>query len=109
MAGAKVWIKTPRAAEVLDWAVWCRWSGCRAQSRVENKLNDVKLLGQSRMASDLDRHVAKLHVRVAEANGDIALDILVPGSLGEGRPETGEAELHLVCATTPSEARRMSS
>ena len=47
------------------------------RSRVEPKMNCIKLLGQFLMARDFDRQVAGLQVRIAVLNGYTALGIPV--------------------------------
>lgn len=54
-----------RASRYLDRAFWRRGSGCYRRSRVESKINCIKLLGQSLMARDFERQFAVL-------NGDTA-------------------------------------
>lgn len=44
-----------RASRYLGKALWRRWSGYHRRSRVETKMNCVKLLGQSLMSRDFDR------------------------------------------------------
>lgn len=66
-----------RTSKYLGRAIWRRWSGYHRRSRVESKMNCIKLLGQSLMARDFDRQVAKLQVRIAVLNGYTALDIPV--------------------------------
>jgi len=44
-----------RASKHLGRAIWRRWSGYHRRSRVERKMNCIKLLGQSLMARDFDR------------------------------------------------------
>jgi len=64
-----------RATKYLGPALWRRWSGYHRRSRVESKMNCIKLLGQSLMARDFDRQVAELQVRIAVLNGYTALGI----------------------------------
>ncbi len=45
-----------------------QWSGCHRRSRVEARMNCVKLLGQRRMARDFDGKIAELQVRIAILN-----------------------------------------
>ena len=47
------------------------------RSRVESKMNCIKLLGQSLMARDFDRQVEEIQVRVAVLNRYTALGIPV--------------------------------
>lgn len=71
-----------RAAKYLGPALWRRWSGYHRRSRVESKMNCIKLLGQSIMARDFDRQVAELQVRIAVLNGYTALGIPVTEAVG---------------------------
>jgi len=64
-----------RATKYLGPALWRRWSGYHRRSRVESKMNCIKLLGQALMARDFDRQVAELQVRIAVLNGYTALGI----------------------------------
>jgi hypothetical protein len=66
-----------RASKYLGRALWRRWSGYHRRSRVESKMNCIKLLGQSLMARDFERQVAELQVRIAVLNGYTALGIPV--------------------------------
>ena len=52
------------------------------RSRVESKMNCVKLPGQSLMARDFDRQVAEIRVRVAVLNHHIAPGIPVTEAVG---------------------------
>ncbi|NVK60565.1 MAG: hypothetical protein HWE37_10895, partial [Rhodobacteraceae bacterium] len=58
------------------------WSGYHRRSRVESKMNCIKLLGQSLMARDFDPQVAELQVRMAVLNGYTALGIPVTEAAG---------------------------
>ena len=71
-----------RASKDLGRAIWRRWSGYHRRSRVESKMNCIKLLGQSLMARDVDRQVAELQVRIALLNGYTALGIPVTEPVG---------------------------
>ncbi|MCF6433840.1 IS5/IS1182 family transposase, partial [Leisingera sp. MMG025] len=64
-----------RASKYLGRAIWRRWSGYHRRSRVESKMNCIKLLGQSLMARNFERQVAELQVRIAVLNGYTALGI----------------------------------
>ncbi|SDE52163.1 Transposase DDE domain-containing protein [Ruegeria marina] len=66
-----------RASRYLGRAIWRRWSGYHRRSRVESRMNCIKLLGQSLMARDFDRQAAELQVRIAVLNGYTALGIPV--------------------------------
>lgn len=71
-----------RGSKYLGRAIWRRWSGYHRRSRVESKMNCIKLLGQSLMARDFDRQVAELQVRIAVLNGYTALGIPVNVAVG---------------------------
>jgi hypothetical protein len=81
-AGAAARNETLRAAKYLGRALWRRWSGYHRRSRIETKMNCVKLLGQRLMARDFDRQVAEFQVRVAVLNGFTALGIPVTKVVG---------------------------
>jgi hypothetical protein len=72
-AGAVARDEALRTSRRLGRTIWRRWSGYHRRSRVETKMQCVKLLGQRLMARDFDRQVAELHVRVAILNGYTAL------------------------------------
>ena len=80
--GAVVRNETLRASRYLGRAIWRRWSGYHRRSRVESKMNCIKLLGPSLMARDFDRQVAELQVRIAVLNGYTALGIPVTVTVG---------------------------
>ena len=63
------------ASRYLGRATWRRWSGYHRRSRVETKMNCIKLLGQSLMARDFDQQIAEIQVRVAVLNRYTALGI----------------------------------
>lgn len=71
-----------RASKYLGCAIWRRWSDYHRRSRVESKMNCIKLLGQLLMARDFDRQVAELQVRIAVLNGYTALGIPVTVAVG---------------------------
>lgn len=71
-----------RASKYLGRAIWRRWSGYHRRSRVESKMNCIKLLGQSLMARDFSRQVAELQVRIAVLNGYTALGIPITEPVG---------------------------
>ena len=71
-----------RASKYLGRAIWRRWSGYHRRSRVESKMNCIKLLGQSLMARNFDRQVAELQVRIAVLNDYTALGIPVTVAVG---------------------------
>lgn len=74
--------ETVRASRYLGKTLWRRWSGYHRRSRVEAKMNCIKLLGQSLMARDFDRQVAELQVRIAVLNGYTALGIPITEAVG---------------------------
>ncbi|MEP0155601.1 MAG: IS5 family transposase [Pseudophaeobacter sp.] len=49
-----------RASKYLGRAIWRRWSCYHPRSRVESKMNCIKLLGQSLMPRDFERQVTEL-------------------------------------------------
>ena len=57
--------------------IWRCWSGYHRRSRVEAKMNCVKLLGQKLMARDFNRQTAEIQVRIAILNRYTALGIPV--------------------------------
>jgi len=79
--GAEARNEALRAAKYLGRAIWRRWSGYHRRSRVESKMNCIKLLGQSLMARDFERQVAELQVRIAVLNGYTALGIPVTAAV----------------------------
>ncbi len=81
-AGATARNEALRAAKYLGRALWRRWSGYHRRSRVETKMNCMKLLGQRLMARDFDRQVAELQVRIAVLNGYTALGIPITEAAG---------------------------
>ncbi len=64
-----------RAVKQLGRTIWRRWSGYHRRSRVEAKMNCMKLLGQKLMARDFDRQTAELQIRIAILNRYTALGI----------------------------------
>ncbi len=81
-AGAVARNEALRATKYLGRALWRRCSGYHRRSRVETKMQCVKLLGQRLMARDFDRQVAELQVRIAVLNGYTALGIPVTEAVG---------------------------
>ena len=71
-----------RAIKRLGRTIWRRWSGYHCRSRVEAKMNCMKLLGQKLMARDFDRQTAELQVRIAILNRYTALGIPVRQPVG---------------------------
>ena len=81
-AGAVARNEALRASKYLGRAIWRNWSGYHRRSRVETKMNCMKLLGQRLMARDFDRQVAEVQVRIAIMNGYTALGIPVTKAVG---------------------------
>ena len=71
-----------RAMKRFGRTLWRRWSGYHRRSRVETKMNCLKLLGQKLMARDFDRQTAELEVRIAILNRFTALGIPVTQPVG---------------------------
>ena len=57
-----------RAMKRFGRLLWRKWSGYHRRSRVETKMNCLKLLGQKLAARDFDRQTAEIHIRVALMN-----------------------------------------
>ena len=74
-AGARARNEILRASKHLGRALWWNSSGYHRRSRVETKMNCVKLLGQRLMSRDLDRQVAEVQIRAAVLNRFTALGI----------------------------------
>ncbi len=81
-AGAIACNEAVHASRFLGRAVWRRWSGYHRRSRVQTKMHCVKLLGQSFMATDFDRQVAEVQVRIAVLNRYTALGLPVTEAVG---------------------------
>ncbi|MBY6056804.1 IS5 family transposase [Leisingera daeponensis] len=81
-AGAIARNEAVNASRYLGRAIWRRWSGYHRRSRVESKMNCIKLLGQSLMARDFERQVAEVQVRVAVLNRYTTLGIPVTEPVG---------------------------
>ncbi|MEM7683347.1 MAG: IS5 family transposase [Pseudomonadota bacterium] len=71
-----------RAMKRFGRKLWRRWSGYHRRSRVETKMNCLKLLGQKLMSRDFDRQTAELQVRIAVLNRFTALGIPVTQPVG---------------------------
>ena len=71
-----------RAIKRLGRTIWRHWSGYHRRSRIEAKMNCVKLLGQKLMSRDFDRQTAELQVRIAILNRYTALGIPVTQPAG---------------------------
>ncbi len=89
-AGAIARNEAVNASRYLGRSLWRRWSGYHRRSRVESKMNCIKLLGQSVMARDFDRQVAEIQVRIAVLNRYTALGRPVTQAIGQIRPEKGD-------------------
>ena len=81
-AGAIARNEAVNASRYLGRAIWRQWSGDHRRSRVETKMHCVKLMGQSLMATDFDRQVAEIHIRIAVLNRYTALGIPVTEAVG---------------------------
>ena len=81
-AGARARNEILRTSKHLGRALWRNWSGDHRRSRVETKMNCVKLLGQRLMSRDFDRQVAEVQIRAALMNRFTALGIPVTVALG---------------------------
>ena len=80
--GARARNEILRASNHLGQAPWRNWSGYHRRSRVETKMNCVKLLGQRLMSRDFDRQVAEVQIRVAVLNRFTALGIPTTVAIG---------------------------
>lgn len=81
-AGAVARNEAVNASRYLGRAIWRKWSGYHRRSRVESKMNCIKLLGQSLMSRDFDRRDAEIQIRVAVLNRYTALGIPVTVPVG---------------------------
>ncbi len=70
------------ALRYLGCAPWRRWSGYHRKSRVDSKINRVKLLGQSLIVREFDRRVAEIQARVAVLSRYTALGTPVTEPVG---------------------------
>ncbi|WP_328589357.1 hypothetical protein [Cereibacter ovatus] len=57
-----------RATRHFGRALWKRWTGYHARSRIEAKMRCLKAFGERIMARDPDRQTAEIHIRVALIN-----------------------------------------
>lgn len=71
-----------RAIKRLGRTIWRKWTGYHRRSRIETKMNCMKLLGQRLMSQDFDRQTAELQVRIAILNRFTALGIPVTQPVG---------------------------
>lgn len=63
---AAIWRnETLRSTQRFGRALWKKWSGYHARSRVEAQMNRLKLLGDRIVSRDPDRQVAEIHIRIA--------------------------------------------
>jgi hypothetical protein len=81
-AGAVARNEAVNAQQYLGRALCRRLAGYHRRSRVETKMNCIKLLGQSVMARDFDRQVAEIQIRIAVLNRYTALGIPVTEPAG---------------------------
>ena len=81
-AGAVARNEATNASRYLGRAIWRRWGEYHRRSRVESKMQCVKLTGQSLMARDSDRRVAEIQVRTAILNRYTAPGIPVTVPVG---------------------------
>ena len=57
-----------RATQRLGRAIWKRWSGYHARSRIEARMRCLKSFGERIASRDPDRQTAEIHIRVALMN-----------------------------------------
>ena len=81
-AGARARNEAVNASRYLGRTIWRKWSGYHRRSRVESKMNCIKLLGQSLMSRHFDRQVAEIQIRVAVLNRYTSLGIPVTVPVG---------------------------
>ena len=62
-----------RTTRFLGRALWKKWAGYHARSRVEAKMNCLKLFGERIMSRDPDRQTAEIQIRIAIMNRSAAL------------------------------------
>jgi len=60
--------ETLRATRHHGRALWKRWTGSHARSRIEAKMRCLKAFGERISATDLDRQTAEIQIRVALMN-----------------------------------------
>lgn len=96
-----------RATRHLGRALWRKWARYHVRSRVEARMNCLKLFGERIMSRDPDRQTAEIQNRIAIMNRFSAL----------GRAETeavarlqagkrASSPLRLSCATSPWKSRK---
>ena len=57
-----------RATRRFGRAIWKRWSGYHARSRIEARMRCLKSFGERIASRDPDRQTAEIHIRVALMN-----------------------------------------
>ena len=62
-----------RATRHIGRALWKKWAGYHARSRVEAQMNRLKLFGEWIMSRDPDRQTAEIQIRIAIMNRVSAL------------------------------------
>ncbi|PZX12996.1 DDE family transposase [Palleronia aestuarii] len=90
-----------RAIKRFGRTLWRRWSGYHRRSRVETKMNCMKLLRQRLAARDFDRQTAELHVRIAILNRFTSLGMALSGCFAASDkvpPATAHADRSIVQA-----------
>ena len=81
-AGATARNKAVKAQRCLGRTVWRRWREYHRQSRLETKMHFIKLLSQSLRATDFERRVADIQIRIAVLNSYTVLGIPVTEPIG---------------------------
>lgn len=62
---AKAHNETMRASQHFGRALWKRWSGYHARSRIESRMRCLKACGERIMAREPERQTAAIHIRIA--------------------------------------------
>ena len=57
-----------RATQRFGRAIWKRWSGYHARSRIEARMRCLKAFGEKITSRDPDRQTAEIHIRIALMN-----------------------------------------
>ena len=57
--------ETLRATRFPGRSIWKKWTGYHARSRVEARMNRLKLFGERIMSRDPDRQTAEIQIRIA--------------------------------------------
>ncbi len=60
--------ETLRATRFPGRSIWKKWTGYHARSRVEARMNRLKLFGERIMSRDPDRQTAEIQIRIAIMN-----------------------------------------